>query len=186
MIINKKWAMPNKKTFSIKPIKELVTRHIKGLEIVIDPFARSSKLASITNDLDPDFEIGFRINWTQISAVSDGTTWVLRVGVDKKDAVMLAEDAAGIAVLDTVIAEKDAGGAALKNLWTSRGIKDDIGLTRAEIEDGGIIRMSLEAEVVDTGQDEVIMLGLEIDYSPQRCIGEGSNIDSSLISTAST
>jgi len=43
--------MPNKKTFSIKPISELIDKYSKGVSI--DPFARESKKAKITNDLDP-------------------------------------------------------------------------------------------------------------------------------------
>ena len=51
MIIKRVWAMPSSKTFSIKPIKELILKYINGISI--DPFARDSKLAEITNDVDP-------------------------------------------------------------------------------------------------------------------------------------
>jgi len=37
MIIKRLWAMPNKRTFTIKPIKELILRYKKGLNW-IDPF----------------------------------------------------------------------------------------------------------------------------------------------------
>jgi len=37
MIINRKWAMPNKRTFTIKPIKEIITRYKKE-GIWLDPF----------------------------------------------------------------------------------------------------------------------------------------------------
>jgi hypothetical protein len=55
MIINRTWAMPNKDTFSIKPIYELIERHITN-DLWIDPFARNSPFAyrCVTNDLDPD------------------------------------------------------------------------------------------------------------------------------------
>ena len=53
MKIERKWAMPNHNTFSIKPIREF----IGDVPIQsIDPFARNSKLATITNDLNPDFD----------------------------------------------------------------------------------------------------------------------------------
>jgi hypothetical protein len=48
--------MPNKKTFSIKPIGLLIDKHVKGLEVTVDPFARESKKAKITNDIDPSFD----------------------------------------------------------------------------------------------------------------------------------
>jgi len=44
------WAMPNKWTFTIKPIKELLAEEINGYWI--DPFAGKNSPASLTNDLD--------------------------------------------------------------------------------------------------------------------------------------
>ena len=38
MIIERKWAMPNKKTFTIKPIEELLDKYIPDWSIVLDPF----------------------------------------------------------------------------------------------------------------------------------------------------
>lgn len=46
--------MPNKNTFSIKPIKELIARHMEGAALTVDPFARDSKVATHTNDLNPE------------------------------------------------------------------------------------------------------------------------------------
>jgi hypothetical protein len=61
MIITRTWAMPNKQTFDIKPIKELIERHrIDG--VTIDPFANKNRLASITNDLDPQYGCDFNLD----------------------------------------------------------------------------------------------------------------------------
>ena len=54
MIITRKWAMPNKNTFSIKPIGELIARHNAGRSI--DPFANANRLATVTNDLDTQYD----------------------------------------------------------------------------------------------------------------------------------
>ena len=43
MKINRKWAMPNSKTFRIKPIKELILRYDKG-GIILDPFANEHSI----------------------------------------------------------------------------------------------------------------------------------------------
>lgn len=51
MIINRIWAMPNKWTFQIKPIAELLNRYNVG-KGWIDPFCGESKLAEFRNDLD--------------------------------------------------------------------------------------------------------------------------------------
>ena len=48
--------MPNKNTFDIKPIKELIERYNYKNVVSIDPFANKNKIASITNDLDPQFD----------------------------------------------------------------------------------------------------------------------------------
>lgn len=54
MEIKREWAMPNKNTFSIKPIKEFILDKIGNNQIWIDPFANNNKLANITNDLNPE------------------------------------------------------------------------------------------------------------------------------------
>lgn len=54
MKINRIWAMPNSNTFSIKPIKKLIDRHLNGFSI--DPFANNNQLAMLTNDIDPSFD----------------------------------------------------------------------------------------------------------------------------------
>ena len=48
------WAMPNSKTFTIKPIAELIERWKMGKSI--DPFANGSKIATITNDIDDSYD----------------------------------------------------------------------------------------------------------------------------------
>lgn len=53
MIINRVWAMPNKWTFQIKPIKELLNRYVNDGIGWIDPFAGENSPAEITNDLNP-------------------------------------------------------------------------------------------------------------------------------------
>lgn len=52
MIINRTWAMPNSNTFEIKQIRNIILKYKNGL--TIDPFSRDSKLADITNDIDPE------------------------------------------------------------------------------------------------------------------------------------
>lgn len=61
MIIERKWSMPNKNTFQIKPIKELLKEEMND-GIWIDPFANSSKLATITNDLNLDYDTDYHMD----------------------------------------------------------------------------------------------------------------------------
>ena len=52
--INRVWAMPNKWTFQIPPIAELIARYVGDGKGWIDPFAGETSPAEITNDLNPD------------------------------------------------------------------------------------------------------------------------------------
>ena len=61
MIMRRVWAMPNKNTFSIKPIKEIVIKYLTD-GVIIDPFANSSKIATITNDIDPQFDTTYNMD----------------------------------------------------------------------------------------------------------------------------
>ena len=52
--------MPNSRTFSIKPIEELIHKYAYGK--IIDPFANSNKLATITNDLDTQYNTDYHMD----------------------------------------------------------------------------------------------------------------------------
>lgn len=52
--------MPNSNTFEINPIKKLIDKYTYGL--IIDPFANKNKLASITNDLDEQYNTDFHMD----------------------------------------------------------------------------------------------------------------------------
>lgn len=60
MIINRVWQMPNSKTFSIKPIRSLIKKYASG--IIVDPFANGNKIATITNDLDPQYSTDYHMD----------------------------------------------------------------------------------------------------------------------------
>lgn len=60
MIINRQWAMPNSKTFNIQPIRQLISKYAKG--ITIDPFANTSKIATITNDLNTEYDTDYHMD----------------------------------------------------------------------------------------------------------------------------
>ena len=61
MEINRIWAMPDSKTFNIKPIGKLLGKYVKG-GVIIDPFANGSKWGTITNDLNPEFETDYNLD----------------------------------------------------------------------------------------------------------------------------
>ena len=52
MIISRVWAMPNKWTFQIRPIAEIIARYMNGNQGWVDPFAGEHSPAEITNDIE--------------------------------------------------------------------------------------------------------------------------------------
>lgn len=73
LVLSKVWAMPNKNTFSIKPIKDLIEKYIeiKKLELgldeitIIDPYTNNNKIGTIRNDLDPNFDTQYHMDATE-------------------------------------------------------------------------------------------------------------------------
>lgn len=51
--VRRAWAMPNRWTFTIQPIAELLAQHVGDGSGWIDPFAGQSQLAQFRNDLNP-------------------------------------------------------------------------------------------------------------------------------------
>lgn len=54
MDINRKWAMPNKHTFQIEPIRRLVIKYMQDGKGWIDPFCGHFSWAQHKNDINPD------------------------------------------------------------------------------------------------------------------------------------
>lgn len=64
MLITRKWAMPNSKTFAIAPIRDLIDKYLPTAGIVVDPFANTSCIANLTNDLDPSMPTMYHMDAT--------------------------------------------------------------------------------------------------------------------------
>lgn len=56
------WAMPNAETFSIDPVARLINRYVGRGCFSVDPFARNSKFAKVTNDIDPSTTADFHMD----------------------------------------------------------------------------------------------------------------------------
>lgn len=69
MEINRVWSMPNSNTFSIKAIGDLINKYSSG--VIIDPFANSNKFATITNDLDPQYDTTYHMDATDFLKMFD-------------------------------------------------------------------------------------------------------------------
>jgi hypothetical protein len=60
--IHRVWAMPSANTFTIKPIAEQLKKYISTKELWIDAFANSNKIATITNDLNPEYNTDYHLD----------------------------------------------------------------------------------------------------------------------------
>src|ERR1017187_215531 len=62
MKFNRVWAMPSSETFSIPPIGSFVRGYLSNSVLSIDPFARNSQLATVTNDLNPETKAQYHLD----------------------------------------------------------------------------------------------------------------------------
>ncbi len=62
MNIKRVWCMPNSNTFSITPIRNLLDRYMQDNIMSIDPFSNISKIAKITNDLNPEYKCDYSMD----------------------------------------------------------------------------------------------------------------------------
>lgn len=60
MIFSRAWAMPTANTFDCKPIGDFVRRHLHGVSV--DPFARNNRLATYTNDINPNTSADYHMD----------------------------------------------------------------------------------------------------------------------------
>lgn len=130
-------------------------------------------------DMNPDYPVGFRVNVTTNDSAAGTASFILLTETIKKDVALTAtiNDA-----LDIIIPLLTVVNTSL-NSWSGRGIANDLGLIRKDIEDGAILEISLELDAVATSTaGEIVVLGLEMDYVPQKTIGSGSEIDAPLTS----
>lgn len=61
-MINRQWAMSNKNTFTIPPIKLLVNKYVSQAKVIIDPFSNNSMAGTITNDINPEFNTDYNLD----------------------------------------------------------------------------------------------------------------------------
>ena len=80
MIMNRVWAMPNSRTFKIKPIKDVIKKYedkLKDGDLVIDPFSNENtvtdkdRLVLKTNDIDPQYDTDYSLDALDFLKVFD-------------------------------------------------------------------------------------------------------------------
>ena len=76
MNITRKWAMPNSKTFRIKPITEIIKKYIEDGKVNIDPFSNESIFQSetITNDIDTQYDTDYNMDALDFLKIFDDSS----------------------------------------------------------------------------------------------------------------
>jgi hypothetical protein len=62
VVFKRVWEMPNSNTFDIKCISKLIHKYLKKEMYSIDPFSNTSKLAKVTNDLNPNYDTDYHLD----------------------------------------------------------------------------------------------------------------------------
>ncbi len=70
--INREWAMPNKHTFLVKPIRELVNRYVGDGKGWVDLFSGWNSPAEVTNDLNPEIPAQYHLDAFDFVNTLDG------------------------------------------------------------------------------------------------------------------
>lgn len=127
-------------------------------------------------DIDPTRQIRFRVWYLTTSTDTANTnTWKVLVNDSAADAAITQASGA----LDTAIAADTDNGTANAPQVTSWGVLNADTLTRDEIDAGHWWTLAVELDAIHTGyaSDDVFLLGLEIQYTPQMTTGAGMGRD---------
>lgn len=145
--ISRVWAMPNKWTFSIKPIRRLLNRYVGGGKGWIDPFAGKHSPAEWTNDLNPAMPTKYHLDAKVFAELLPrGHKGVLfdppyslrqiKECYEKIGKEMLYEDTIDASfggVKDTLASKIESGGHAICCGWSSCGFGKNRGFELIEI-----------------------------------------------------
>ncbi len=69
--LSRTWAMPNRFTFKIKPIKELLQKYVGNGKNWADPFANENSPAEHTNDINPVLNTKYHLDAVEFLKLFD-------------------------------------------------------------------------------------------------------------------
>lgn len=130
----------------------------------------------IPHDLDPAYEIGFKIHWTANANGACTADWIMQYKIIA-EGVLFAIPATA---LDTAIVAADSHGSTdWFHAVTSRGVLDGNTITKAQIDGEAMLMLEVEMDGADN-ETAIYLLGISMDYAVQRCTGSGAGISQSL------
>lgn len=146
MIYNRIWAMPDRWTFTIKPIAKLISKYVGNGVGWIDPFAGENSPAEITNDLNPLRPAKFHLHAKEFATnlhskykgVLFDPPYSLRQTKECYDGIgydMSQEDTQSFPnnIKDIIAHKIETGGIAICFGWNSGGFGKNLGFEMVEI-----------------------------------------------------
>ena len=146
MKITRVWSMPNKHTFDIEPIRRFVIDNLHGYSV--DPFANKSRLATVTNDIDPAYDTNYNVDAIEfLRNINNSTvdcvlfdppyspTQVSRSYQEFKNTVNMTAECKGFWKLIKKEIERivKPDGVVISCGWNSNGIGEKYGFTLQEL-----------------------------------------------------
>ena len=125
-------------------------------------------------DLNPLFPIGFRVNYTA-SAATNHTPYIYynfkKVGTTVNNDISL-QDVKQYLLFNSV----DISSGGIPNLWSNRleTLKPIQFINRSDIESRAVMSFTLGD---NSGSLFNLFFGIEMDYVPMRCAGQGRDVD---------
>jgi hypothetical protein len=149
MKLTRVWAMPNKETFTIKPIKEMLGKYVGDGKGWYDPFAGNNSPAQYTNDLNPKCKTTTHMEASEFIERMDNNflakgllfdpPYSLRQlkecyeNIDKKMTFEESQDASFSKLKDVIALKIDNGGYVISCGWSSGGFGKNRGFEIVEI-----------------------------------------------------
>ena len=146
MEINRVWAMPNKWTFTIPPIRKLIYKYGGDFKGWIDPFAGENSPAEITNDLNPEKDTTYHLHakyfTDQLTGLFKGVLFdppysprQLKECYDGIDMKMSFEDSNKFPnnIKKRIAPKIEIGGYSITFGWNSVGFGKNLGFEQVEI-----------------------------------------------------
>lgn len=146
MNITRVWAMPNRHTFKIKPIAELLGRYVGDGKGWVDPFAGENSPAELTNDLNPEKPTSYHLHAKKFCETIVGSykgilfdpPYSLRQVKECYDEIgikMFQDDSQRFPqnVKEAITPKIETGGIAITFGWNSQGFGKNLGFEMIEI-----------------------------------------------------
>lgn len=147
VLIRREWAMPNRHTFLIKPIAELIKRYVpEGGTGWVDPFAGENSPAEITNDMNPAKPTKYHLHakefCQQIEGIFKGVLFdppyslrQVKECYDEIGVKLFQEDTQRFPqnVKEPITPKIELGGYAITFGWNSQGFGRKLGFEMDEI-----------------------------------------------------